>query len=153
MVILYIRGRYIALARVELLLSRIRARRDRTLLDRALSVQTVLLLALSAITMAAPFVLSTRETRRLSRPLSRVRHLASSRVDPAPPASFVVAPRGKSLDSRTSSTVRTFIVVVSSVSFRPFPYPWVKLPMELLNETFFVRPTWRFFASLALALR
>lgn len=107
---------------MALLLSSIRARRLRARFESALRVQTALLLSLSAITMAAPFVFLIRVTRLESRRLSR-RWQTPLLVGVV---SVVVAPfeGANSLDSRTSSTVVVFSKIVSWV----WPLPCVRLP-------------------------
>lgn len=136
-------GRQAALLRVELLLSRMRALRPRTRLDRALIVQTALLLSLSAITIMAPFVLLSRLTSLPSRALNRLWQVALEIVV----GSFVpvVGPVGaeNNLENKTSSTVVVFKTTVS----RAWPRPRSKL----VKRSRLSSPTWKglFFPSFA----
>lgn len=133
-VILYIRGQQIARVRVALLLNSIRALRSRARFDRALAVQMALLLALSAITMAAVLVLLTRLTRLRSRVLSRLWQVDVREVDVVD--GLVGGAVGSSLESSSNSTVVLFSIMVSWAWPRPLSSVW-----KLNNAFLFCRPT------------
>lgn len=133
-------GRQAALLRVELLLSSIRALRPRTRLDRALIVQTALLLFLSAITIMAPFVLLSRLTSLASRALNRLWQVALEIVvESFVPVVAPVAPVGaeNNLENKTSSTVVIFRTTVSRA--------WSRPRSKLVKRSRLSSPTWKGF--------